>query len=140
MSIPLLRTDRLIYDGLKSQDKPLSECVSKELLQSCRHAYHRYRTHAQETKVENEKKQKDKEREETQRQLHDAKKKTASLRKMADKLVVEADELAKQAETKNNLQLLVKSNALREKSHGKRKEMECEIKTAEHLEKKLKQM
>jgi hypothetical protein len=113
-----LITYRHAYDGLKSQDKPLSECVSKELLQSCRHAYHRYRTHAQETNVQDEKKQKDKEREETQRQLDDAKKKTASLRKMADKLVVEADELAKQAETKNNLQLLVKSNALRERSHG----------------------
>jgi hypothetical protein len=35
-----LITYRQAYDGLKSQDKPLSECVSEELLQSCRHAYH----------------------------------------------------------------------------------------------------
>lgn len=58
---------------------------------------------------------------------------------MAEKLIVEADELAKQAESENNFQLLVKSNTLKEKSCGKRKGLDAEMKNVERLEKKLKQ-
>jgi len=60
------------------------------------------------------------------------------LRKIADTLVNEADELAKQAESKNKLELLVKSNAQRENYRIKRKELDTEMKNVEQLEKKLK--
>ncbi|KAH3859276.1 hypothetical protein DPMN_101994 [Dreissena polymorpha] len=47
---------------------------------------------------------------------------------MSEKLVSEADELAKEAEQKNKSSLIGKSNALRKKSHGKRngKNEKCE--------------
>jgi len=60
-----------------------------------------------------------------------------SLRKKGDGLVAEADDLAKEAEKKNNLSLLVKSNALREKYHAKRR-MDDEMKAVENLDKKFK--
>ena len=73
----------------------------------------------EESKKEEKKREKDK-LEETARQLDDAKKRAEGFRKMSEKLVSEADELATEAEQKNKLSLLVKSNAPREKSHGKR--------------------
>ena len=91
-----------------------------------------------ETKKEDKKQKEVKEREETSRQIEEAKKKVKSLRKMGDRLVAEADDQTKEAEKKNNISLLVKANALREKSHAKRKEMDDEMKTVENLEKKLK--
>lgn len=127
---------RRAYDGVKSENKPIYECVNKALLDSCKHATQRYNTHLEESKKEEKKKEKDKE-EETARQLDDAKKRAEGFRKMSEKLVSEADELTKEAEQKNKLFLLVKSNALREKSHGKRKEMEEEMKNVKSLEKKL---
>jgi len=57
-----------------------------------------------ETKKE-DKKQKVNEREETSRQIEEAKKKVKVLRKMGDRVVAEADDLAKEAEKKNNLSL-----------------------------------
>ena len=47
-------------------------------------------------------------------------------------------ELANKAEKKNYMSLLVKSNAFRDKSQQKRKEVEAENKNIGHLEKKLK--
>jgi hypothetical protein len=41
---------------------------------------------------------------------------------------VQADEMAIQAENKNSLVLLVKSNALRKNSRQKRKEVDAEVK------------
>ena len=133
-----LITYRRAYDGLKSEKKPVHECVTKPLLESCRHAYQRYQAHVQETKKDDGKKQKERENELTRNQLDESRKKSEILRKIADKLVNEADELAKQAESKNKLELLVKSNALREKSRMKRKELDTELKNVEQLAKKLK--
>ena len=61
-----------------------------------------------------------------------------SLRRLCDKLVSEADDLAKEAEKKHNMSLLVKSNALREKTSAKTNEMDDEMKVVEGLQKKMK--
>lgn len=41
---------RRAHDGLKSEKKQIYECVTKNLLEHCSHAYHRYRSHLGEKK------------------------------------------------------------------------------------------
>ena len=52
--------------------------------------------------------------------LQSSRKKKERLEKMVQKLTKEADALATKAETKNKMDLLVKSNAMRSKSREKR--------------------
>jgi len=101
---------RRAYDGLKAEKKPIQECICKALLDSCKHVSQRYRVHLDETKKEDKKQKEVKERKETSRQIEEAKKKVKNLRKMGDRLVAEADDLAKEAKKKNNLSLLVNIN------------------------------
>ena len=57
---------------------------------------------------------------------------------MVQELTKEADALATEAETKNKMDLLVKSNAMHLKSCAKRKKIENEEKNIDGLQKKLK--
>ena len=57
---------------------------------------------------------------------------------MVQELTEEADALATEAETKNKMHLLVKSNAMRSKSRQKRRKIKNEDKNIDGLQKKLK--
>lgn len=130
---------RRAHDGLKSEKKQIYECVTKNLLEHCSHAYHRYRSHLGEKKAQEEATEKDRRKKELTEELSKARKKLEIFKKTSIDLVAEADDLAKEAEKKNKLNLLVKSNALRAKSQSKRKEVEDEEKNIEQLQKRLKQ-
>ena len=60
--------------------------------------------------------------------------------KMVQELTKEADTLATEAETKNKMDLLVKSNAMHSKSHENCKEIENKEKNVDGLQKRLQQM
>ena len=70
-------------------------------------------------------------------ELAKSRKRKLQLQTTTESTINEAD-LAETAEPKNNLALLVKSNALRQKSRQKRKEVDKEEQNIEQLEKKLK--
>lgn len=90
-------------------------------------------------KAQEEATEKDRRKKELTEELSKARKKLEIFKKTSIDLVAEADDLAKEAEKKNKLNLLVKSNALRAKSQSKRKEVEDEEKNIEQLQKRLKQ-
>ena len=71
-------------------------------------------------------------------ELAKSRKRKLQLQTTTESPINEADDLAETAEPKNNLALLVKSNALRQKSRQKRKEVDKEEQNIEQLEKKLK--
>ena len=131
---------RISYDGIKNQDGPIEDSVTKELLVSCRHAHARYQSCLNQKKKTEEASQKEKRKKEVQEELQSSRKKKERLEKMVQELTKEADELATEAETKHKMDLLVKSNALRSKSREKRKEIEHEEKNIDGLQKKLKLM
>ena len=107
---------QMAYDGIKSQDGPIENSVTKELLVSCRHAHARYQSCLNQKKKTEEASEKEK-RKKVQEELQSSRKKKERLEKMVQELTKEADELATEAETKHKMDLLVKSNAMRSKSH-----------------------
>ena len=119
---------RMAYDGIKNQDGPIEDSVTKELLVSCRHAHARYQSCLNQKKKTEEASEKEKRKKEVQEELQSSRKKKERLEKMVQELTKEADELATEAETKHKMKLLVKSNAMRSKSREKRKEIENEKK------------
>ena len=131
---------RMAYDGIKNQDGPIEDSVTKELLVSCRHAHARYQSCLIQKKKTEDASDKEKRKKEVQEELQSSRKKKERLEKMVQELTKEADELATEAETKHKMDLLVKSNAMRSKSREKRKEIENEEKNIDGLHKKLKLM
>ena len=71
-------------------------------------------------------------------ELCQSRKKKRQLQTIAEELINDANALAKEAEIKNSMSLLVKSNASRQKSGEKRKDIEDEGKNIDLLQKKLK--
>ena len=130
---------QMAYDGIKSQDGPIEDSLTKELLVSCRHAHARYQSCLNQKKKREEASEKEKSKK-VQEELQSSRKKKERLEKMVQELTKEADELATEAETKHKMDLLVKSDAMRSKSHEKRKEIENEEKNIDGLGKKLKLM
>lgn len=102
----------MAYDGIKNQDGPIEDSVTKELLISCRHAHARYQSCLNQKKKTEEASQKEKRKKEVQEELQSSRKKKERLEKMVQELTKEAYELATEAETKHKMDLLVKSNAL----------------------------
>ena len=131
---------RMAYDGIKNQDGPIEDSVTKELLVSCRHAHARYQSCLIQKKKTEDASDKEKGKKEVQEELQSSRKKKERLEKMVQELTKEADELATEAETKHKMDLLVKSNAMRSKSREKRKKIENEEKNIDGLHKKLKLM
>jgi len=129
---------RRAYNGIKNQGCAPEESISKELLTSCSHAYRKYQMSLSEKKKEQESDAKEKIKQNIRNELAQTRKKKLQLQTTAESLIKEADDLAETAELKNNLTLLVKSNALRQKSRQKRKEADKEEGHIEQLEKRLK--
>ena len=129
---------RRAYDGIKQQDGPIEDSISEELLTSCTHARQRYHSHLEDKKRLAERTDKERQKKCIEEELCQSRKKKRQLQTIAEELINDANALAKDAEFKNSMSLLVKSNASRQKSGKKRKAIEDEDKNIDLLQKKLK--
>ena len=139
---------RRALDGVKSETSTnvkasetdlLVNAVTKTMLSECRHAHLRYTNYREQKKAQKVETEKEIEKKKVIDTLKEAKSKVSKLKSLSEQLVDEADKYAADAEKKNKMDLLVKSNALRAKSVSKRKEAESEEKNIEHLQKRLKE-
>ena len=129
---------RRAYDGIKQQDGPIENSISKEVLTSCTHGRQRYRSHLEDKKRSEERTDKERQKKCTEEGLCQSRKKKRQLQTIEEEVMNNANGLAKEAEMKNSMSLLVKSNALRQKSGEKRKAIEDEGKNIDLLQQKLK--
>ena len=128
---------RLVYDGLQHLDVPVTDCVNPEMLNHCKHAHSRYKLHLDDQKKAAAETTRATKRKAVQDDLDTERKKKTSLEKCVSNLEQEADALASEAERKNKMALLVKSNAYRVKAKEKKtgiddtnskiKELQCTL-------------
>lgn len=91
---------------MKSLACEVEECLTKDLLDSCRYARQRYSASLATKKKEAEISEKENLKRKAEEELRQCKK-TQKLEALAESLVKEVDQLASDAERKNNLALLV---------------------------------
>ena len=110
-----LEAFRRVYDGLKQYQMDLADIpISKKMLETCRGARKRYQQHLDEEKKKKAASQTGIQKQALKDENKAEKGKKRLLESSIDVLTKEADDLAKQAEKKMKMDLLVKSNAFRE--------------------------
>ena len=119
-----------VYDGIQSLDVPMEQCITPEMLQHCRFAQSRHVNHIEDNKYKGSKVKKTKRGRQYWKHWTKHKKETKVSSKETTHTVLrkEADQLAIDAEKKNEMDLIVKSNAPRSKA----KEKMVQLQTEEH--------
>ena len=115
---------RLVYDGLQHLDVLVTDCVNPEMLNYCKHAHSRYKRHLDDQKKAAAETTGATKRKAVQDDLDLERKKKTSLERCVSNLQQETDALASEAECKNKMELLVKSNAYRVKAEEKKTEID----------------
>ena len=132
---------RRVYDGLKQFELDLADTpISKRMLDTCRGARSRYQQFLDEEKKKKTASQAEVKKPALKDDIKAEKERKGKSESNIGVLTKEADELAKQAEKKMKMVLLVKSNAFREKIKEKRKEVEESDEKIKCADKKLQQM
>lgn len=139
MSKSTLIAFRKVYDALKQMECKVHDIpVSKQMLESCRHARKRYDQYLAEQKRTADATAKQNKQKLLQIELESCKKRKQQLEKSAKMLVDEADELYTEAEKKNKMLLVSKANALKRKAKEKEEEVLAAQQEIGQIEKKLK--
>ena len=129
---------KMVFSELQSTPDFVDYSITAGLLQNCKVARQRYHQHLDDERKKVADTDKERKRKAIQLDLKDVKAKKLKLTESMERMQQEATDLAKQAEVKNDLHLLRKSNTLREKAVGMSKELQTLNDQQERLTEDLK--
>ena len=139
MAAKTIVSRRIVHDAIHSENCDVHEIdIPGEMLKACHHARSQYQGYLDEEKKKNASKEQDEAKRKLRDDLSDARNKKTQIESTVATLMKEADSFAVEAEKKQKMDLLSKSNAFQQKAAEKRKCIADADKRIESLLKKLK--
>lgn len=133
-----LKACRIVCDAVKTSKCNIEDMeITKDMLTSCKLARSRYMAKLDDQKKESKNEELQRKRKQKTDELKNIKKRKTEMEKTINELLSDADKYARDAENKNKMSLLIKSNALRSKVSEKKKELQTIEEKIENVEKEI---